>query len=107
MIYIKFNYNNNNILGYTLKGHANSGEYGKDIVCAGVSALAINATNSLTEIAKVIPKVVNDNEQGGFLSVELNKVDASIPEVKTILDSFKLGISEIEKEYNDYIKIKK
>lgn len=106
MIYVKFNYSDNKILGYNLKGHANSGEYGKDIVCAGVSALAINATNSLIEIAKVNPKVINDSEQGGFLSVELNVVDANIPESKTILESFRLGITEIKKEYSNYIKIK-
>ena len=33
----------------SVKGHANSNEYGKDLVCAGVSAICVGGLNALTE----------------------------------------------------------
>ena len=33
--------------GFSVTGHAGSGEYGKDIVCAAVSALAIHTANAI------------------------------------------------------------
>lgn len=36
-----------NTLGITVDGHAGYDEYGKDIVCAAVSALTVNMANSV------------------------------------------------------------
>ncbi|MEE0004451.1 MAG: ribosomal-processing cysteine protease Prp, partial [Ligilactobacillus ruminis] len=36
--------------GFELSGHADSGEYGQDIVCAAISALTCNLINSLEEL---------------------------------------------------------
>ena len=38
------------IVSFTLTGHADAGPYGSDIVCAGVSALAISTVNGLSLI---------------------------------------------------------
>ena len=35
--------------GFRMEGHAEYAKYGKDIVCAGVSALVINTINSIEE----------------------------------------------------------
>ncbi len=40
---------NDLIVGYQLKGHAGADEYGKDIVCAGLSAISIGGANALTD----------------------------------------------------------
>ena len=37
--------------GFKLEGHAGSGEYGKDIVCAAISILSINTVNSLEKFS--------------------------------------------------------
>ena len=35
---------------FRITGHAGAGEYGEDIVCAAVSALSINAINSVSHL---------------------------------------------------------
>ena len=45
MIKAKFNSQKNLITGFTLSGHADSGEYGHDIVCAAVSVLSTPQRN--------------------------------------------------------------
>ncbi len=39
----------NHIVNLKISGHANSGEYGKDLVCAGVSTASIGALNMLVK----------------------------------------------------------
>ena len=39
--------------GAEITGHAGSGEYGFDVVCASVSTLAINFVNSVAEICRL------------------------------------------------------
>lgn len=41
MIKVQIKRNNKYITQIKIKGHAQFGEYGKDLVCAGVSAVAI------------------------------------------------------------------
>ncbi len=45
------------IVSFELAGHAQAGEYGKDIVCAAASALAISAVNGIDALAGVAPKL--------------------------------------------------
>ena len=42
MIRIEVKKQNSDIIGFEVKGHAGSDEYGKDIVCAAISVLTIN-----------------------------------------------------------------
>ena len=41
----------NNIKGYTIKGHANWDESGKDIVCSAISALGYTGIGALLNLA--------------------------------------------------------
>ena len=59
------------IVSFELTGHAQAGEYGKDIVCAAASALAISAVNGIDALAGVTPIVEANNEEGGYLLVKL------------------------------------
>ncbi|WP_050443788.1 ribosomal-processing cysteine protease Prp [Enterococcus faecalis] len=68
MIVATFKKMNNSITEYTIEGHAQFDEEGKDIVCAAVSSIAIAITNELqrhTEISIIHRK--------GYLSVKLYK----------------------------------
>lgn len=38
--------------GFALKGHADCGEYGSDIVCAAISAIAQTAILGITDVVK-------------------------------------------------------
>lgn len=51
------------IIGFHMSGHAGYAEYGSDIVCAGVSTLAINCINSIEEFTDTkFDLVQNDND---------------------------------------------
>lgn len=39
-------------VGFSLKGHANRGEYGSDIVCAAISAVSQTAILGITDVLK-------------------------------------------------------
>ena len=45
MIRVKVTYQKEIVTSLTVSGHANSGEYGKDLVCAGVSAVVVGGLN--------------------------------------------------------------
>lgn len=91
--------------GYLLQGHADSGEYGYDIVCAAVSVLAINTINSLEQLTSYRPQVDSDDENGGYLKVHLSAVEAKDPAVQLLLNSFAMGIHSINDNYQEYITI--
>ena len=81
--------------GFSVKGHADFDNSGKDIVCAAVSALAINTINSIDSLT--------DNK------FEIKEVKSGLLEFKftlqsdekgqLLLKSLTLGITEIQKEY--------
>lgn len=57
-------------------GHAGSAEYGKDIVCAAVTALLKTAVLTLKAAeSKGILRVKIDAERAGFLSVKIEESD--------------------------------
>jgi len=96
--------NDTEIMGFEVSGHADSEEYGKDIVCASVSVLAQTAVNALSELTDV------DFEYQiaeGYLRCELPKV---LPfdkrqMVSAILKTIYVGYRSIEEGYPEYVSI--
>ena len=79
------------------EGHALYDEEGSDIVCAGVSALLINAVNSLDQLTQDGIVVDEGGEEGGFLSLELELPQSG--EARLLLDSLMLGLDSISENY--------
>ena len=90
------------LTAFVLSGHAESGPYGYDIVCAAVSALSISTVNGLEQVAHDHPKVEKDDNQGGYLSVEHISTghDAQI-----IMQTFLNGLSDIADSYSKFLSI--
>ena len=85
--------------GIEISGHAGYAETGKDIVCAGVTALAqtlIGAIEALTrdEIEYEISSGRADIHCGDLSE-----------EGKLLVDSFFIGICQIADEFPDYVRI--
>ena len=106
LIQAHFNYQSGKLSGFELKGHADAGEYGQDIVCSAVSVLAINTVNSLEKLTQSKTQVLSDNKNGGFLKVKLSDDQVQLPDVQLLLQSFELGIRDVANSYGKYIKIK-
>ena len=87
--------------GFLCSGHAGYGQEGTDIICAAVSALTVNAINSIEQFTEDAFAVRQDD---GLLELILEG-DASTGTV-LLLDSMILGLQEIQKQYgNEYIRL--
>lgn len=85
--------------GITVSGHAEYAEIGKDIVCAGVTALTQTLVSSLEELT------VNDVEydiSSGRADIHYRNLSEA---GKLLVDSFFIGICQIADEFPDYVRI--
>lgn len=107
MIKAEIHSRNAQIVSFELTGHADFAEYGSDIVCAGVSALVITAVNSIELLAGYSPIVEADEENGGYVYLEvpegITEEQASVTQL--LLSSFRIGMQGIADEYEDYITL--
>lgn len=88
---------------FTIKGHAGFDEYGKDIVCAAVSAIAYTAAGALNELAGV----GNYSEKSGYMNCSVPK-DMEQEKRKVagiILETACIGFKQIENSYGDYVEV--
>ena len=100
--------NKEDIVSFEVTGHAESGLYGSDIVCAAVSALVIGTTNSISALSGVSPLVeTNEEVEGGYLYVELlselTEEQSKISQI--LLESLLLSLTGIVEEYPEYVKL--
>lgn len=83
--------------GFTVTGHANAGERGADIVCSAVSAVTQTTLIGLDRFSDIKYKM-----NAGFLDVDvLSSSDAT----KAILETLKLGVKAMIKEYPKFIQM--
>jgi hypothetical protein len=91
-------------VGFVLNGHAGSGDYGKDIVCAAISMLSINTVNSLEKFTEDAFTCNADAEKG---YIEVMAENGFSPEGELLMKSFELGITGVFKQYgNEFLDIK-
>ncbi len=87
--------------GITISGHAGYAENGKDIVCAGVSALAQTLIQSIEELTT--DTIQYDMSPG---TVDIKFRDLS-EDAQLLIDSFFVGVLMIADEYPDNVKVTK
>lgn len=107
MVIVEFKSKQGRIVSFTLSGHANSGPYGHDLVCAGVSAVSFGTVNAIEELLDV-RLAVDQKEDGGFLrcSVPENLDEATDQNVQLLLQGMKVSVQTIVHEYGQYIQLK-
>ena len=105
MIYITIFQNQGEICEFNCIGHAEYAEAGHDIVCAGVSALVINAINSIESLTGTTFDLVTDPEcRSGLIDVTFTSELSS--EARLLLDSMILGLQGIQNDYGkDFLKL--
>lgn len=87
-----------------VSGHAGSDAKGKDVVCAAVSALSQTLVLSINRLLKVEQTVKIEN---GLLTSTVQPVTDANEEnkLKLLIESFLVGILEIQREYPERVKI--
>ncbi len=84
---------------FTIKGHSGSAESGQDIICAAVSSAAYMVVNTITEI---LGEEVEADVDDGYMKISLCGKSKAATD---ILRGLELHISELSKDYPDFIKI--
>ena len=107
MITVKIERNDNDeIISFSLDGHAGYDVEGKDIVCAAVSAVTNMTLIGLNEKLKLNLKV--EKSDGGYIKVSLpdNVPDAEMMVAQFLLESMVTEYLDIESSYGEYILVK-
>ena len=99
MIKVKLVKDNNKIKRVIITGHANYDDFGKDIVCASVSATVITSVNASLSIDS--DSLIYNEDSG--LDIEVVKDDIVTTK---IIDNMINNLYELEKAYPKNIEIK-
>lgn len=108
MIHVEFKKSHDRYVRLMAEGHALSGEYGHDLVCAAVSVLTITLANNLERMGEIVP-ILSFDPNGGYFDLEL-KDDMSEEQeqlAQTLLENCYLAFKEdLEPEYGQYVQVK-
>ena len=106
MITVVFNRKNSNVNSFELSGHACSGPYGYDLVCAAVSAVSFGSVNAALKLEKANLEIDQAGD-GGFLSVSLpeNLNEKKQRKLNLIFEAMLVSLQTIESEYAEHIQI--
>lgn len=93
------------IFKFSVNGHADYAELGSDIVCAAVSAMVISTINGMTEIIGI--PVDCDYEYDTMLcQISSDILDQQQEQAQVLLRTLHLGLSELHKEYENYLEVR-
>ncbi len=106
MIQVTVYRTNNLMTGFELSGHAESGPYGYDLVCAGVSAVSIGTVNAVLELCAADLEI-DQGAAGGYLHVRLQKSlqGEKMANVQLLFEGMLISLKSIEQEYKQFIHI--
>jgi uncharacterized protein YsxB (DUF464 family) len=100
MIKVQINKTNNRYSSLIVSGHSNYDEHGKDIVCAGVSAVVTGGLNALAIENK---NKISYRVEDGYVNVDV--LDIENDRLQLIMDVIVIQLKTIEESYKKYVKI--
>ena len=92
------------IVAFSVSGHAYLDKPGKDIVCAGVSAVTVGTVNAVEALTGVeLPNEMRD----GLLNVSVPSAldPARSEKIQLLLESMLVMLRSIEQSYGKYMSI--
>ena len=89
-------------IGFDAHGHTGYAECGEDIVCAGLSVLAIYFVNSIEQLTSD-EYTQFEHEDDGIIDFEFSNNISK--EAELLIKSLVLGLEQLEKEYKDFITL--
>lgn len=93
-------YADKDLIGFSLKGHANYSIPGRDIVCAAVSALTINTINAIVELSDSKPDVEEREDYVQYIVPHSTSVV-----IWTLLNAAKIGYKALSEQYPDNVAV--
>lgn len=106
MITITITRSRDEITAFEISGHAESGPYGYDLVCAAVSAVSFGTVNAIDRLFHARMHI-KQGEDGGYLYVQIPQAsDREVQNhVQTLLEGMLVSLQTIERDYNQFIQI--
>jgi hypothetical protein len=106
MIKVIVSRSNNEITTFELSGHAESGPYGYDLVCAAVSAVSIGTVNAAAVLGETDLEI-KQGDEGGYLYVRIPDTlpNDKMEKIQLLFEGMIISLKSIEAEYNKFIKI--
>lgn len=98
MIFVLVEYESRHLIHLVVKGHGGL-EYGRDVICAGVSCCVIGALNALTSCENYVIEVGS-----GFM--ELTSKNVSTDHDEVVLETLIVQLDTIRNKYPDRVRIK-
>ncbi|QKY69575.1 ribosomal-processing cysteine protease Prp [Lentibacillus sp. CBA3610] len=97
MINVNVNRENNQIKQFEMSGHADSGPYGYDLVCAGASAVSFGAVNAALTLSGADLEI-EQGDEGGFLQVTVpdNISGEMMEKTQLLLEGMLVSLKTIE-----------
>lgn len=88
---------------YIVEGHAGFDEYGKDIICSAVSAVAYTGINALEELVGIKTYGI---ENGYMICSVPTDISEDLKEkVSIILETIVVGFKQLQLTYEDYVSV--
>ncbi|MFX3634898.1 MAG: ribosomal-processing cysteine protease Prp [Candidatus Pristimantibacillus sp.] len=92
------------IVSFTVEGHAKYAKAGKDIVCAGVSAVSVGTVNAIEALANLkLPYSMKNGWLSSDIPVQSDK--ETDDKVQLLLESMAVMLSTIALSYGKYVII--
>ncbi len=106
MVKVELKLKKNDIYSAEISGHANSKEYGHDIVCASVSVITQTILLGLIDL---LDGNIEYKVESGYLYFKIPEdLEPSMFEKVCILtNTLRLGLDNIKENYSSYIYMKK
>lgn len=87
-----------------VNGHANSSEYGSDLICCSVSTLVITLINGISDYIK---GDIEYNTENGNVNVDITETNEDKKnKIDVLTNTFVLGIKGIMEENPEYLNLK-
>lgn len=91
--------------GCRITGHAEFAESGRDIICAGISALAVTTANSIEQLTDDAVEADISNGNASIFVTSLKKAREP-DEASLLLNALKLGVTNIRDSYgSQYVRV--
>jgi uncharacterized protein YsxB (DUF464 family) len=107
MIHVSiFRNQNQDILSFTMEGHADFAPHGQDLVCAAATAVSFGTINAIEELCGYEPEVTTVDD-GGYLKFKIpdDINDSSFQQTQLLLEGMIVSLASIEAGYKKYIKL--
>jgi uncharacterized protein len=87
-----------------IRGHADSGPFGEDLVCAAVSGISIGMTNAVERMCEL--QLTTKDESGDLELTMPSVADETVRErMQLLLEAMLLALADVADAYPDFVQI--